>query len=282
MAAVSAPNEYHLPSPAEISSAKKTRSSQDEATENHHGMMSFIEREWAMAAARNAADNAFAAYMAALPRQLFVPPLQQQQQQVPRLPPQPSQQRQMMSPLLQQGDDLHQQHPIIEQLQPPQQLSAPMQAAQLQDTELPSLSRSQRNKIEAKQLIARVNAVALEDGDKIFDSCAQVAEKINRFLQLNGVNKGIFLEHALNCKNHYSMLKAFLAEANQSQRSSKIYQRAYVFFEKLRLHEGHKKSEERLQNEAERENGFSTDLADVETVCSESEGSYHEDSQNEI
>ena len=64
-----------------------------EAQQNHIAMMSYIEREWATAAARNGGDNAFGAYMASIGQLSQVHP--QQQQMLQRLQ-QPQLQQQML------------------------------------------------------------------------------------------------------------------------------------------------------------------------------------------
>ena len=67
-----------------------------------------------------------------------------------------------------------------------------------------------------------------DDEDEIYDSWPEVAQKINQFLELAGVNKKIFLEYALDQKggHGYVPLKEFIDGSNQSQCGNKIYGKA--------------------------------------------------------
>ncbi|KAK1738331.1 hypothetical protein QTG54_011000 [Skeletonema marinoi] len=129
------------------------------------------------------------------------------------------------------------------------------------------LTKAKRNKLQAIDLISLVHSVQLDDDeDEIYDSCPVVAEKITRFLKMDGVNKKIFLEHAIDQKDGYVQLKAFVDGSNQAECANKTYGKAYIFFERLRLLEGREKSEERLRNEALYPYGISTNKPDAQIV----------------
>jgi len=241
---------------------------------DHNAMMSYIEREWAVAAARNGGENVFQAYMDGIELGQLSSNQQQQQQQQQQSPleqlQQPQQQEQLLPmPLLQPTASKHASLPSNAPLQ---QLEKQQQEVYQEDEEEEDveeepkqLTTSQRNKLVAKDLIEMIQWVELDDDvDEIYDSCPEVAEKINQFLQLDGVNKKIFLEYAMDQKDGYVPLKAFLDGTNQSQCRNKIYGKAFFFFEKLRLLEGHGKSEERLRNEALFPDGFSTSEPDAQ------------------
>jgi len=55
---------------------------------------------------------------------------------------------------------------------------------------------------------------------------------------------------------HGNSLRAFLGGQNQEQCENLTYQRAYMFFEKLRIEEGRPKTLRRLQNEEYYIDGF--------------------------
>ena len=112
-------------------------------------------------------------------------------------------------------------------------------------------------KDQAMELINRINAVeGVSDESAIFDSCPVVVAKIKEFLQRDGVTKAMLLK-AFGDINSNSMNR-FLSGKHQDQCGNVTYQRAYVFFEKLRIMEGKAKSTKRLSNEAENPSGFST------------------------
>ena len=87
------------------------------------------------------------------------------------------------------------------------------------------MTKAQRNKQEAKDLIIMINSVQIDDHE-IYDSCPEVAQKINQFLQLDGVNKAIFLNYAMDQEGRYVMLKDFIEGNNQEQCRNKLYGKA--------------------------------------------------------
>jgi hypothetical protein len=56
---------------------------------------------------------------------------------------------------------------------------------------------------------------------------------------------------------HGNSLRAFLLGKDQEQCENITYKRAYIFFEKLRIAQGEKKTFRRLQNEEKFPDGFS-------------------------
>ena len=132
-------------------------------------------------------------------------------------------------------------------------------AASSTDEEVPPASKKSK-KDQATELINRINAAeGVSDESAIFDSCPVVAAKIKEFLQRDGVTKAMLLK-AFGDINSNS-LNRFLSGKRQDQCGNVTYQRAYVFFEKLRIMEGKAKSTKRLSNEAENPGGFSTTKA---------------------
>lgn len=178
----------------EASPTKKAKYSwlQSESAQNHLDMMNYIERELAAAAAartRSEGENAFSAFMAGI-NQLSLPPQQHEQPQFVHPQPFPQPQRQYPKP-------------------------AP-------------LTRAKQNKEDAKTLLSLIHTVELEldDENEIYDSCPELAQKIEKFLLIDGVNRKIFLEYGLFQKDNYVMLKSFLEGTNQSQYANKIYRPA--------------------------------------------------------
>ena len=89
------------------------------------------------------------------------------------------------------------------------------------------MTKAKRNKLQAIDLISLVHSVQLDDDeDEIYDSCPVVAEKITQFLKMDGVNKKIFLEHAIDQKDGYVQLKAFVDGSNQAECANKTYGKA--------------------------------------------------------
>jgi hypothetical protein len=177
------------------SSAKKTKTS-DNATQPVTAAPAaqsnnYLEQSWANAAERMGTDNAFEHYLASI-----VPFSHMQSQKQPQLPQQLQQQLPQPQP-----------QPIASKPAP--------------------LTKAKRNKEEAKELIAFIHSVNLDDDeDDIYDSCPEVAEKIKQFLLLDGVNRKIFLEDAMEHSESYVMLKSFLEGIDQSQRANKLYGKA--------------------------------------------------------
>ena len=117
------------------------------------------------------------------------------------------------------------------------------------------MSNKAKAKADAEELINRINAVEGVPDNAVYDSCPQVKAKINAFLERDGMTKATLLR-ALGGLNSNS-LSRFLAGKGQDQCASVCYKEAYVFFEKLRILEGKKKTAARLKNEAEHPSGFS-------------------------
>jgi hypothetical protein len=186
---------------AGLSPAKKTKtndnSTQPAAAQNDN---SFLQQQWALAAERQGTDNAFEFYLASIAQLSQMQPQQQQHQQ-------------QALPQLQQ--------------QPPQPQPASLTWQQPIASKHAPLTKAKRNKKEARELVALVNEVQLDDEeDEIYDSCPEVAEKINQFLLLDGVNKKIFLEDAMDQSECYVMLKTFIEGVGQSQCANKLYGKA--------------------------------------------------------
>lgn len=123
----------------------------------------------------------------------------------------------------------------------------------LDDASPPRKMTSAELKLEALQLIQRINAVEGVPEDLVYDTCPQVVAKIKEFLQRDGMTKANLLA-ALGDINGNSMNK-FLSGKKQDQCGNVTYRAAYVFFEKLRILEGKKKSAARLKNESEHPSG---------------------------
>ena len=86
------------------------------------------------------------------------------------------------------------------------------------------------------------------DADPIvYDSCAELREKIRSFLAREGVTKKNFCGALGNINNN--SLNRFLKGQGQDQKGNCAYVHSYVFFEKMRLLEGRPKSASRLRNE---------------------------------
>ncbi len=108
-------------------------------------------------------------------------------------------------------------------------------------------------KLKALQLIQRIHAVEGVPEGIVYDTCPQVVAKIKEFLQRDGMTKASVLQ-ALGDINNGSMNK-FLSGKKQDQCGNVTYRTAYVFFEKLRILEGKKKSAARIKNESEHPTG---------------------------
>jgi len=116
---------------------------------------------------------------------------------------------------------------------------------------------SKTSKAEAQALFDKINAVeGVPDDAIIYDTCPQLVAKIKAFLARDGVTKAALLRGLGNLNSN--SMNRFLAGKSQDQCASVMYKSAYVFFEKLRLLEGQKKSSARIKNEAEQSGGFST------------------------
>ena len=102
---------------------------------------------------------------------------------------------------------------------------------------------------------ARINAVEGVPDGVVYDTCPQVVAKIKKFLERDGMTKAVLLQ-ALGNLNSNS-LNRFLAGKKQDQCGNVTYKAGYVFFEKLRILEGQKKSAARTKNEREHPTGFS-------------------------
>jgi len=160
--------------------------------------------------------------------------LEKWMQMLPMLLPQPTASKHAslpdIAPLQQFEQQLEQQlvQQFEQQLEQQQQVHQEDEAVDEEVEQEPKpLTPAQRNKLVAKDLIEMIHWVQLDDDvDEIFDSCPEVAEKINQFLQLDGVNKKIFLEYAMDQKDAYVSLKTFLDGTNQSQCRNKIYGKA--------------------------------------------------------
>ena len=113
---------------------------------------------------------------------------------------------------------------------------------------------------EVELFMERVNAVEggpaypvsgrWEDHDAdpiVYDSCAELREKIRGFLARKGVTKKNFCGALGNMNNN--SLNRFLKGQGQDQKGNCAYVNSYVFFEKMRLLEGRPKSASRLRNE---------------------------------
>jgi hypothetical protein len=110
-------------------------------------------------------------------------------------------------------------------------------------------------KLEALQLIQRINAVDGVTEGIVYDTCPQLVAKMKKFLQRDGMTKANLLT-ALGGINNNSLSK-FLAGKKQNQCGNIAYRAGYVFFEKLRILEGEKKSAARKKNERENPQGVS-------------------------
>ena len=116
------------------------------------------------------------------------------------------------------------------------------------------MSNKAKAKAEAEEFLNRINAVEGVPDNAVYDSCPQLVAKIKTFLQRDGMTKASLLR-ALGNLNSNSMSR-FLAGKKQDQCANVCYKAAYVFFEKLRILEGKKKTSARLKNEAEHPSGF--------------------------
>ena len=114
-------------------------------------------------------------------------------------------------------------------------------------------------KLDALELVRRVVSVEGVPEDVVYDTCNQVVTKIKEFLQRDGMTKANLLL-ALGNINSNSLTK-FLSGKKQDQCGNVTYRAAYVFFEKLRILEGKKKSPARVKNENENPAGVSHSCA---------------------
>ena len=104
-------------------------------------------------------------------------------------------------------------------------------------------------------MIQRINAVDGVTEGIVYDTCPQLVAKMKKFLQRDGMTKANLLT-ALGGINNNSLSK-FLAGKKQNQCGNIAYRAGYVFFEKLRILEGEKKSAARKKNERENQQGVS-------------------------
>ena len=132
-----------------------------------------------------------------------------------------------------------------------------------EESQAPRKKSSADLKLEALQLIDRINAVGGVPENIVYDTCPQVVAKIKEFLQRDGMTKANLLA-ALGDLNSNSLNK-FLSGKKQDQCGNITYKAAYVFFEKLRILEGKKKSAARIKNEAEHPNGVRRLIACIHT-----------------
>lgn len=103
-------------------------------------------------------------------------------------------------------------------------------------------------------LIKAMGIVAVDSKCKVYDSCPEVVDKIHKFLQRDGADRAMLVR----CLDvHGNSLRAFLLGKDQEQCENITYKRAYIFFEKLRIALGEKKTFRRLQNEENFPDGFS-------------------------
>lgn len=134
----------------------------------------------------------------------------------------------------------------------------PRDADLVVDSEKENLSEGRRRK-KSRRLtmtdhITRVLKVELgENGGNIYDSCPEVVDKIEKFLQREGVTLQMFTA-AIDV--HGNSLRSFLQGKDQDQCSNPCYKKAYIFFEKMRLLEETPKTLRRMQNEAYLVDGF--------------------------
>lgn len=190
----------------------KTQTQPVTMDETHNAMMSYIEREWALAAARNGGENTYDAYMASIGQLAGQQPFSLSQ---------PIASKHVALPNIAPLQQNLQQHVQQQQVQDEEEVDEDEQE------EVKPLTKAQRNKEEAKDLITMINSVQIDDDeDEIYDSCPEVAQKINHFLQLPGVNKAIFLKYAMDQEGRYVMLKDFIEGNNQKQCKTKIYGKA--------------------------------------------------------
>ena len=84
--------------------------------------------------------------------------------------------------------------------------------------------------------------------------CHAHFSKIHKFLQRDGADRAMLLRYL---DVHGNSLRAFLHGKDQEQCENITYKRAYIFFEKLRIAQGEKKTFRRLQNEENFPDGFS-------------------------
>lgn len=131
------------------------------------------------------------------------------------------------------------------------------------ESQAPRKKSSADLRLEAMQLIDRINAVGGVPENIVYDTCPQVVAKIKEFLQRDGMTKANLLA-ALGDLNSNS-LNRFLSGKKQDQCGNITYKAAYVFFEKLRILEGKKKSAARIKNEAEHPNGVRRLIACIHT-----------------
>jgi len=109
---------------------------------------------------------------------------------------------------------------------------------------------------EGDQFLQRVSAIDVPENCPVYDSCAEIKVKMTAFFQTGVLTQTAFLKH-IGCQSN--QLQAFMAQPradpqmmhdSQPGAASRIYQRAYRFFEQKRLMEGNPKSAARLKNEA--------------------------------
>lgn len=114
-------------------------------------------------------------------------------------------------------------------------------------------------RMEAMDLLQRINAVEGVPIRPVYDSCPQLVKKMKDFLARPGMTKVDFCL-ALGDVNSGSLAK-FMAGKGQDQCGNVAYRQGYVFFEKLRILEGKPKSAARNKNEIDKPQGFSLEKA---------------------
>jgi len=134
-------------------------------------------------------------------------------------------------------------------------LSNDIAASSSNDGGSTAVASSKTTRAEATELIHRINAVEGVPDNIVHDTCPQLVTKIKDFLQREGMTKANRLK-ALGDINNNSLTR-FLSGKKQDQCATVTYKAGYVFFEKLRILEGRKKSSARLKNEQEHVTGFS-------------------------
>lgn len=115
-------------------------------------------------------------------------------------------------------------------------------------------STPKMSKADAEKFLNKINAVEGVPDDLVYDGCPQIVTKIKAFLQRDGITKNALLKVLGNINSN--SMNRFLAGKGQDQCGNVTYEASYIFFEKLRILEGEKKSIARLKNEEENPMGF--------------------------
>lgn len=96
----------------------------------------------------------------------------------------------------------------------------------------------------------------------VYDSCAEVRKQSVKFLALNSISKAVFLREIGNVNsktwNSFMGFKGTgIGVMQQPGAGNSGYQKAYYFFEKMRIVQGEKKSKKRIDFEAAHPRGYS-------------------------